>query len=502
MTEWDYEFFWKETLNQMREELGDQEFARWFSLIEYLGASENSVHLGVPSNFYRETIKNRYKNLLEEKLTLIIGRDVTIEFEIVQTNPQKKKKQDETAPAQAVKTEEGNENSHDAETSNVEPEQMASKNTATVETLHTEEPAEPPYETPKRPAPKQWHPQLKKDYTFESYIIGDNNSFAANAAMAIAKNPGATYNPFFLYGGVGLGKTHLLQAIGNYLYTHSPDAKIVYINTETFLNEYVEAIAEKTMPSFKKKYRYVDVLLMDDVHFVQDKEGLQGELFHTFNTLYDSDKQIVFTCDRPASELKKISDRLRNRFERGLNIDLQPPNYETRYAILKKKAETKKVAIPDDVIALISKNISSNVRDLEAALTTLVAYAELGGKKTVTVDIARQRLKDVFAAPKQNNMSIDIIQRVVSEHFNITPNDLKGKKKSQNVVFPRQLAIYISREITEFSTTEIGQAFGGRDHTTAMHSCNKIKERIKTDPTLDSTIQSLIRDIKDYNAKM
>jgi chromosomal replication initiator protein len=191
---------------------------------------------------------------------------------------------------------------------------------------------------------------------------------------------------------------------------------------------------------------------------------------------------------------------LRSRFERGLNIDLQPPNYETRYAILKKKAESKNVTIPDEVLALISKNVSSNVRDLEAALTTLIAYADLVGK-TITVEIARQQLKDVFAAPKQTNMSIDIIQRVVSEHFKITPNDLKGKKKSQNVVFPRQLAIYISREITEFSTTEIGQAFGGRDHTTAMHSCNKIKERIQADPTLDSTIQSLIRMIKEYNAK-
>jgi chromosomal replication initiator protein len=488
MAEWNYEFFWKETLNQMREELGEQEFSRWFTLIEYEGASENSVHLGVPSNFYREEVKRRYKTQLEEKLSVITGGEISIEFEIIQIQPKKTRKAEDAAPPSPAPDH--------AETPN------SSENAEQPPADHPPAPAENPPEESPPPAPKHWHPQLKKDYTFESYIIGDNNSFAANAAMAIAKNPGATYNPFFLYGGVGLGKTHLLQAIGNYLYAHSPDTKIVYINTETFLNEYVEAIAEKTMPSFKKKYRYVDVLLMDDVHFVQDKEGLQGELFHTFNTLYDSDKQIVFTCDRPASELKKISDRLRNRFERGLNIDLQPPNYETRFAILKKKAETKKVTIPDDVIALISKNISSNVRDLEAALTTLVAYTELGGKKTVTVDIARQRLKDVFAAPKQNNMSIDIIQRVVSEHFNITPNDLKGKKKSHNVVFPRQLAIYISREITEFSTTEIGQAFGGRDHTTAMHSCNKIKERIKTDPTLDSTIQSLIRDIKDYNAKM
>ncbi|MDR0707867.1 MAG: chromosomal replication initiator protein DnaA [Treponema sp.] len=483
MADWDYEFFWKETLNQMYEELGEQEFSRWFTLLEYRGATENTIMLGVPSNFYREEVKRRYKIRIEEKLKLIIEKDMTLVFEIVQQQPKKTTIQSPPAPQETKPSGEFKEKMErrDGDFSN--------------QTRNSDVPkSQPVHNTTKR------HPQLKLDYNFDAYVIGDNNSFAANAALAIAKNPGVTYNPFFLYGGVGLGKTHLLQAIGNYVYAHTPDTKIVYINTEAFLNEYVDALKEKTMSSFKKKYRYVDVLLMDDIHFVQEKEGLQEELFHTFNALYESNKQIVFTCDRPAAELKKISDRLRSRFERGLNIDLQPPNYETRYAILKKKAESKNVPIPDEVLALISKNVSSNVRDLEAALTTLIAYADLVGK-TITVETARQQLKDVFAAPKQTNMSIDIIQRVVSEHFKITPNDLKGKKKSQNVVFPRQLAIYISREITEFSTTEIGQAFGGRDHTTAMHSCNKIKERIQADPTLDSTIQSLIRMIKEYNAK-
>ncbi|MDR1072461.1 MAG: chromosomal replication initiator protein DnaA [Treponema sp.] len=484
MADWDYEFFWKETLNQMYEELGEQEFSRWFTLMEYRGATENTIILGVPSNFYREEVKRRYNIRIEEKLKLIIEKDMTLVFEIVQ-QPKKTIVQSERAEPESQARESSGEFKEE-------------KRGVSHQMKNTDTPAAPPAQNAQ--SVQKRHPQLKLDYCFDAYVIGDNNSFAANAALAIAKNPGVTYNPFFLYGGVGLGKTHLLQAIGNYVYANSPDTKIVYINTEAFLNEYVDALKEKNMSSFKKKYRYVDVLLMDDVHFVQEKEGLQEELFHTFNTLYESNKQIVFTCDRPATELKKISDRLRSRFERGLNIDLQPPNYETRHAILKKKAESKNVAIPDEVLALISKNVSSNVRDLEAALTTLIAYADLVGK-TITVEIARQQLKDVFAAPKQTNMSIDIIQRVVAEHFKITPTDLKGKKKSQNVVFPRQLAIYISREITEFSTTEIGQAFGGRDHTTAMHSCNKIRERIQTDPTLDSTIQSLIRMIKEYNAK-
>jgi chromosomal replication initiator protein len=484
MAEWDYEIFWKETLNQMREELGEQEFSRWFTLLEYREASENAVTLGVPSTFYREEIKRRYKSSIESKLKMIIERDVELIFEIVQ-QPLKK-----TPILSVLQTE--------------ETEKIDRKEEVELKDAGFSSPQNGKYEKNEkneRSTKRMEHPQLKAEYNFDSYVVGDNNSFAANAAMAIGRNPGTAYNPFFLYGGVGLGKTHLMQAIGNYMYKNAPDSKIIYITAESFLNEYVEAIGDKKMSLFKNKFRYADVLLMDDIHFLQDKAGVQEELFHTFNSLYESNKQVVFTCDRPASELKKISDRLRSRFERGLNVDLQPPNYETRYAILKKKAESKNIDIPDDVIALVSKNVSSNVRDLEAALTKLAAYADLAGK-TVTVEIARQQLKDVFASPKQSNMSLDIIQRMVAEHFKITSNDLKGKKRSQNVAFPRQLAMYVSREITEYSTTEIGQAFGGRDHTTVMHSCNKIKERIQAEPELDSTIQSLIRIIKEYNAKI
>jgi len=241
-------------------------------------------------------------------------------------------------------------------------------------------------------------------------------------------------------------------------------------------------------------------LLIDDIHFLQKKHETQEELFHTFNALYDGNKQMVFTCDRPVSELKTLSDRLRSRFERGLNVDLQPPSYETRFAILKKKSEIRGVQIPDTVIELVSKNVTTNIRDLEAALTKLIAYAELVGKP-ITIDIAQQQLKDVFASPRQTNMSIEIIQRVVADYFSLSYNDLKGKKRTQNIVFPRQLGMYIAREITEYSTTEVGLEFGGRDHTTVMHSCQKIEDKIRSDPTLDSTIQTLIRLIKEYSAK-
>jgi chromosomal replication initiator protein len=242
------------------------------------------------------------------------------------------------------------------------------------------------------------------------------------------------------------------------------------------------------------------VLLIDDIHFLQDKQGTQEELFYTFNALSDANKQMVFTCDRPVSELKNFNERLRSRVGKGLNVDLQPPNYETRCAILRKKAETIGVDIPDEVIALVSKNISTNVRDLESALNTLSAYVQLLGKP-VTLETAQERLKDMFASPRQANMSMETIQRVVAEEFHLSLYDLKGKKKTQNIVYPRQLAMFIIREITEYTTTEIGQAFGGRDHTTVMHACQKIEERIKAEPSMDSTIQSLIRAVKDYSVK-
>ena len=244
----------------------------------------------------------------------------------------------------------------------------------------------------------------------------------------------------------------------------------------------------------------MDVLLIDDIHFLQNKTETQEELFHTFNALYDANKQMVFTCDRPVSELKQLSDRLRSRFERGLNVDLQPPNYETRYAILKKKIDSTGLFIPDTVIALICRNVTTNVRDLEAALTKLIAYAELVNKN-ITLEIAQQQLKDIFSNPNQGNITIDLIQKVVADYFGLSHNDLKGKKRTKAIVFPRQTAMYIAREITEYSTTEVGLEFGGRDHTTVMHACQKIEDRMRTDPTLEPIIQFLIRQIKETGTK-
>ena len=473
MTKVDYKGFWQETLNRMRIELGEEEFSAWFSDVEYLQSGENRIVIGFPSGFHLERVKTRYQNSIKTKLGELIGREITLEYEIVQAD-------------KAENTFSQGKKSAKTAVNNGESGEITVPKSGDTLSI-TEKPR------------KKQHPQMRDDYTFEKYIIGENNNFAANAAIAISKNPGSAYNPFFIYGGVGLGKTHLMQAIGNYVYENS-DNKVICITSEDFLNEYLEGIAQNKMSSFKNKFRHVDVLLIDDIQFFQDKHGVQEELFHTFNALITTKKQLVFTCDRPPSELKKFSERLLSRFEQGLKVDLQPPRYEVRCAILKSTAESRGALIPEDVIDLVAKNISSNIRDLIGALNTLISYIEIMGQP-VTLEIAQQKLRDVLASTRQANLSIETIQKVVADFFSLSVNDLKGRKKTQKVVYPRQLAMYICREMTDYSTTEIGEAFGGRDHTTVMYSIEKIQGLLVTDPTLDSTIESLKRQIKESSAK-
>ncbi|MDR1587005.1 MAG: chromosomal replication initiator protein DnaA [Treponema sp.] len=470
MAEWDYEVFWKETTSQLRANLGEEEFNVWFSNLKYLQAGEETITVAVPSSFYRDQVKNRYQKTIESKLKELTGKELAVCFEVIPENIP------ESEP-------------------DTLPQNTGSGRKPGVNSTPEGSPEDVQPEKKKKPRPSY----LREDYVFDKYIIGENNGFAANAAIAISKNPGRAYNPFLIYGGVGLGKTHLMQAIGNYIYENS-ESKIISITAENFLNEYVQAIYEGKMNFFKNKFRYTDILLIDDIQFFQGKEGVQEELFYTFNALLDAKKQLVFTCDRPVSELKKFSERLISRFDQSLKVDLQPPRYETRCAILKSTAENRGASISDEIIDLISKNISSNVRDLISALNTLISYMELMGKP-ITIEIAQQRLRDVFVSPRQANLSIDNIQKIIAEHFSLNTNDLKGKKKTKNIVFPRQLAMYIAREITDYSTTELGQAFGGRDHTTVMHSIDKIKGQLLMDPSLESTIESLKRLIKEYSAK-
>jgi len=475
-----YGIFWTEAMNQLEEELSEQEFAMWFNRMNYVRSDDTRIVVAVPSSFYRDQVKQRYLPVIEEKLFELSGSKLAIEFEI-------KKFDSPTEPS-----DDGN-GSTTRTAGDASPGSNGSSRAGAQAATATAEPA--PKRKTKRP-----HENLNREYTFDTFVVGQNNSFAANAAMAIARNPGTAYNPCLVYGGVGLGKTHLIQAIGNAVYNEMDNVKVVYVTAESFTTEFIQAIREKNTHKFKAKYRYADVLLIDDIHFLQKKSETQEELFHTFNALYDANKQMVFTCDRPVSELRDLTDRLRSRFERGLNVDLQPPSYETRYAILKKKIEAFNLNIPEEAISLICNNVTTNVRDLEAALTKLVAYAELVNKN-ITVEITRSQLKDVFASPKQSNVTVDLIQRTVADYFNLSTQELKSKKRTRVVAFPRQLAMYITREVTEYSTTEIGLEFGGRDHTTVMHACQRIEARMRTDPTLEPTLQYLIRTIKDQSAQ-
>ncbi len=449
---WDYRVFWEETLKQIQADINKQEFLMWFTNMEYLSSRDSHVVVGVPSTFYKDQVRQRFLSTIEEKLYDLSGQNISVLFKI------QKKEAKENHPGTKAEEE-------------LAPTKVKKKRKA--------------------------HSQLNTEYNFSRFVRGENNDFAYMASYAIAKNPGKAYNPCLIYGGVGLGKTHLLQAIGNAAHQEHADSKIVYVTAETFTNDFILAIKENTSHRFKNRYRSVDMLLIDDVHFLPGKVETQEELFHTFNALYDGNKQMVFTSDRPVSELKRLSDRLRNRFERGLNVDLQPPNYETRIAILTKKIEEKKIALPEDVVELICRNIKTNVRDLEKALTKLIAYAELVNRN-ITLDTAERQLKDFFSHHVYKNISIDLIQKVVSEYFGVSQTELKGKKRSKAIAFPRQVAMYIVRDITEYSTTEVGLEFGGRDHTTVMHACQRVEDRMKTDSSLQPTIQYLNRMIREF----
>lgn len=448
---WDYEAFWNEARNRIRDIISNQEYETWFANMAYHGSQEGVIQLQVPSSFYRDRVVQRFQPALEQTLLELSAKHIKLSYVI------------RPVTAAAV-----------AAPSRLPPAAAPRRGDATATPV----------------APRR-HSQLNPQYTFERLVEGDSNSFALNAALAIAKNPGRAYNPCLIYGGVGLGKTHLLQAIGNAVHTALPDLKVVYVTVETFTNEFIQSIKEKTGHRFKNRYRSADVLLIDDIQFLQGKVETQQELFHTFNALYDANKQMVFSSDRPVSALMNLPDRLINRFERGLNVDLQPPTYETRVAIVNRKIEERGFHLEDGIVELICRNIRANVRDLEKALTKLIAYAELM-QRTITPQIAQRELQEFFAKPEHLSITIDGIQRVVADYYSLTPADLKGKKRTKAISFPRQVAMYVSRSLTDCSTIEVGLEFGGRDHTTVMHACQRVTERLQTDATLEPTLKTIM----------
>ena len=336
---------------------------------------------------------------------------------------------------------------------------------------------------------------MNPKYTFERFVKGKSNEFAHAASLRVAEAPGTTYNPFFIYGGVGLGKTHLMHAIGNHIYKNNPMARIVYIPFEHFLNEFISAIRNDTTREFRERYRNVDLLLIDDIQFISKKEETQTEFFHTFNALYNAKKQIVIACDRPPKEIPALEERIRTRFEWGMITDIQPPDLETRVAILQAKAKEEFMNVSDDVLYFIATNIKSNIRELEGALLRVNARSLLM-RQTVNIDFVNDTLKDTISSQKIKVITIDLIQEVVAHQYSINISDLKAKTRAQNIAFPRQVAMYLSRSMTDTSLKKIGEAFGGRDHATVLHAIEKIDEMRSSDTKLDRFIKEMIQQIE------
>ncbi len=338
---------------------------------------------------------------------------------------------------------------------------------------------------------------LNQRYTFDNFVIGGCNRFSHAAALAVADSPAKAYNPLFIYGGVGLGKTHLMQAIGLHLLAKQPRLKVTYISSEKFTNQLINSIQNRTAQKFKDKYRHQDVLLIDDIHFISGKEATQEEFFHTFNTLYDAHKQIVFSSDRSPKEMPAMEKRLVSRFEWGLVTDMQPPDMETRIAILKKKLEKETVVVPMDVITYIADNVTANIRELEGALIRVIAYSSLVSHK-IDIAVARDVLKEIVVENKVN-INVERIQFVVAEYFGIGSNDMRIKKRTKKVAYPRQVAMFLSREMTKLPLVEIGGLFGGRDHSTIIHACDKIEEDIKKNPHIKSVVENIVTKIRDVS---
>ncbi|MFV4961127.1 chromosomal replication initiator protein DnaA [Lactobacillus delbrueckii subsp. allosunkii] len=332
--------------------------------------------------------------------------------------------------------------------------------------------------------------RLNEKYTFENFIQGEGNKLAAGAALAVADNPGTFYNPLFIFGGVGLGKTHLMQAIGHQMLAERPDVKVVYIQSETFVNDFINSIKNKTQDKFREKYRTADLLLVDDIQFFAKKEGIQEEFFHTFETLYNDQKQIVMTSDRLPTEIPDLSERLVSRFAWGLQVEITPPDLETRIAILRKKAESEGLEIDESTLDYVASQVDTNIRELEGALVKVQAQATIQ-KQDINIGLARSALADLKLVQKSRGLQISKIQEVVANYFQTSVPDLKGKKRVRQIVIPRQIAMYLSRELTDASLPKIGQEFGGKDHTTVMHACDKIARQIKTDTEIKSAVSDL-----------
>lgn len=434
---------WQEALHYIQAKVPKQVYDTWFTPVHLDRIENSTAHIGVPNKFFGDWLQTHYKSLLAEAVsTARGGGDMAVTFVVFQ-----------------------------------KPSARAVEPQAVIQAVR------PATQTKGRRGI-----QLNPKYTFKNFVVGAGNQFAHAACMAVAEQPGKAYNPLFIYGGVGLGKTHLLNAIGNHI-SENTDLRIAYLTTEQFTNEVINSIRYDKMADLRKRYRHVDMLMIDDIQFLAGKERTQEEFFHTFNALYEAHKQIVLSSDRFPKDMPDIEERLRSRFEWGLIADLQPPDVETRIAILRKKSEDEGVTLPEDVIQFLSTTMKSNIRELEGALVRLGAYASLTGQ-IITLDMAKTVLRDLIG-DKKKIVAMEDIQEVVCTQFHVKINELKSRRRSKTLVHPRQIAMYLCRELTDASYPEIGRHFGGKDHTTIIHACRQVSKAKKADTQLHATLENL-----------
>ncbi|WP_071461069.1 chromosomal replication initiator protein DnaA [Bacillus massilinigeriensis] len=439
---------WNQALSKIEKKISKPSYDTWLKSTKAHSLQRDTLTVTAPNEFARDWLEERYSQLITEILYDITGEDLSVKFIIPQ-------------------------NQHDEDVELPPPPRKRTKDDD-----HQDLPLN----------------MLNPKYTFDTFVIGSGNRFAHAASLAVAEAPAKAYNPLFIYGGVGLGKTHLMHAIGHYVKEHNPSAKVVYLSSEKFTNEFINSIRDNKAVEFRNKYRKVDVLLIDDIQFLAGKESTQEEFFHTFNTLHEESKQIIISSDRPPKEIPTLEDRLRSRFEWGLITDITPPDLETRIAILRKKAKAEGLDIPNEVMLYIANQIDTNIRELEGALIRVVAYSSLTNRD-INADLAAEALKDIIPSSKPKVITIHDIQRVVGQNFNIKLEDFKAKKRTKSIAYPRQIAMYLSRELTDFSLPKIGEEFGGRDHTTVIHAHEKISKLLATDSQLQ-------RQLKEINEQL
>ncbi|MDM5296602.1 chromosomal replication initiator protein DnaA [Bacillus pumilus] len=439
---------WNKALQNIETKLSKPSFETWMKSTKAHSLQGDTLTITAPNEFARDWLESRYLHLIADTIYELTGEELSIKFIIPQNQ-----NEEEAMPKSPIKR------------------------------ISREDPVEIPQN------------MLNPKYTFDTFVIGSGNRFAHAASLAVAEAPAKAYNPLFIYGGVGLGKTHLMHAIGHYVIDHNPSAKVVYLSSEKFTNEFINSIRDNKAVDFRNRYRSVDVLLIDDIQFLAGKEQTQEEFFHTFNTLHEESKQIVISSDRPPKEIPTLEDRLRSRFEWGLITDITPPDLETRIAILRKKAKAEGLDIPNEVMLYIANQIDSNIRELEGALIRVVAYSSLINKD-INADLAAEALKDIIPSSKPRIITIKDIQRIVGQQFNIRLEDFKAKKRTKSVAYPRQIAMYLSREMTDSSLPKIGEEFGGRDHTTVIHAHEKISRLIVEDEQLQQHVKEIKEQLK------